>query len=104
MESSTDSDFEEDERDGMENGRLYENIEKCEHENLEESGPLYENMEAFTLENPSLRRRPTRRLCSSASSSSSSSKIRTEKKESYPLVGRMQERLETLREAQVLKL
>ena len=108
MESSTDSDFEEDETDGMENSRLYENIEKCLHENLDESGPLYENMEALTLENPSLRRRPTRRLCSSASSAASplptsSLKIRTEKKGSYRLVGRMQERLESLREAQVLK-
>ena len=108
MESSTDSDFEEDDTDGMENSRLYENIEKCSQKNLDESGPVYENMEALTLENPSLRRRPTRRLCSSASSAASplptsSLKIRTEKKGSYRLVGRMQERLESLREAQVLK-
>jgi len=86
VESSTDSDFEEDDTDGMENSQLYENIEKCLHENLDESGPVYENMEALTLENPSLRRRPTRR---------------TEKKGSYRLVGRMQERLESLREEQV---
>ena len=71
MESNTDSDFDEDDTDGMENSRLYENIEKCSHENLYESGgPLYENMEALTLENPSLRRRPARRSCSSSSSSS----------------------------------
>ena len=75
MESNTDSDFEEEEMDGgTENSRVYEN--------LVESDPLYENMEALTLENPSLRWKPTRRT-------------------QYQLVGRMQERLETLREAQV---
>ena len=74
MESNTDSDFDEDDTDGMENSRLYENIEKCSHENLYESGgPLYENMEALTLENPSLRRRPARRSCSSASSAAAAS-------------------------------
>ena len=61
---------------GTENSRVYEN--------LVESDPLYENMEALTLENPSLRWKPTRR-----------------KEMSHQLVGRMQERLETLREAQV---
>ena len=79
MESNTDSDFEEEEMDGgTENSRVYEN--------LVESDPLYENMEALTLENPSLRWKPTRR---------------TEMKGSHQLVGRMRERLETLREAQV---
>ena len=79
MESNTDSDFEEEEMDGgTENSRVYEN--------LVESDPLYENMEALTLENPSLRWKPTRR---------------TEMKGSHQLVGRMQERLETLREAQI---
>merc|ERR1719209_1430834 len=59
VESNTDSDFDEDDTGGLENSRLYENIEKCSHKNLYESGgPLYENMEALTLENPS-RRRPT---------------------------------------------
>merc|ERR1719209_2348029 len=58
VESNTDSDFEEEDTDGMENSRLYENIEKC---SLHENAPLYENMEALTLENPSLRRRPARR-------------------------------------------
>ena len=66
VESNTDSDFEEDDTDGMENSRVYENIEKC---SLHEDGPLYENMEALTLENPSLRRRPTRRSCSSSAPS-----------------------------------
>ena len=60
MESNTDSDFEEEDTDGMKNSRLYENIEKLD-EKMDDNGPLYENMEALTLENPSLRRRPTRR-------------------------------------------
>ena len=84
MESSTDSDFEEEEdTDSVESDRLYENIVNRSKKTVEErngglggplyheegnggngGGPLYENMEALTLENPSLRRRPrpTRRF------------------------------------------
>ena len=76
MESSTDSDFEEEEEDtdSIESDRLYENIVNRSKKTVENGnggernggnggGPLYENMEALTLENPSLRRRvrPTRR-------------------------------------------
>ena len=84
MESSTDSDFEEEEEDtdSVESDRLYENIVNRSKKTVEDGngglggplydgerigenggGPLYENMEALTLENPSLRRRvrPTRR-------------------------------------------
>ena len=84
MESSTDSDFEEEEEDtdSVESDRLYENIVNRSKKTVENGngglggplydwernggnggGPLYENMEALTLENPSLRRRvrPTRR-------------------------------------------
>ena len=77
MESSADSDFDEEEKqedtDSVESDRLYENIvnrskTKVEGGNgvggplyeqeVNGGGPLYENMEALTLENPSLRRRP----------------------------------------------
>ena len=83
MESSTDSDFEEEEEDtdSVKSDRLYENIVNRSKKTVEKGnggggplydgeknggnggGPLYENMEALTLENPSLRRRvrPTRR-------------------------------------------
>ena len=87
MESSTDSDFEEEEEDtdSVESDRLYENIVNRSKKTVEDGngglggpqhdekgndgggplydgegnggGPLYENMEALTLENPSLRRR-----------------------------------------------
>ena len=81
MESSTDSDFDEEEEDtdSVESDRLYENIVNRSKTTVEDGngplyheegnggnggGPLYENMEALTLENPSLRRRPrpTRRF------------------------------------------
>ena len=75
MESSTDSDFDEEEEDtdSVESDRLYENIVNRSKTTVEDGNgplyheegnggngddPLYENMEALTLENPSLRRRP----------------------------------------------
>ena len=79
VESSTDSDFDEEgeeDTESVESDRLYENIVNRSkttvedgngplyHEEGNGGGPLYENIEALTLENPSLRRRPrpTRRF------------------------------------------